>query len=189
MTLTTITPAAVEPVLVADLKAQVRQDFAVDDAILTRMLASARAFVENYTRLRLITQEVEFRRDGLGGLIDLPIGPVQEVTEITYLDSAGGSQVLAPELWRVRKTVFPWQIIPAHLATWPSVLPDFDTVGITMTVGFGDAGSDVPPDIIGAILSMAAHLYEHREAVVSGAAVAQLPLGVQDMLRPHILWV
>jgi len=189
MTLITVTPPATEPVTAADLRDQVRQDFTGDSAFMDSCIASARAFVEAHIRQRLITQTVQFRRDGLGGVIALPVWPIQAVTEISYLDASGVEQVLAADLWRVRRSVRPYQIIPAHLASWPSVLPDLDTVGITMTVGYGASGADVPPDIIAAIKSMAAHLYENREAVASGQVGAELPLGVRDMLSPHILWL
>jgi uncharacterized phiE125 gp8 family phage protein len=188
MTLITVTPPAVEPVTLDEMKAQVRQDFSNDDVFLSSCIVAARAFVENFTRRRLITQVVEFRRDGLGGVIRLPVAPIQSVTSITYLDSANTEQVLATDLWRVRKSVDPWQIIPAHLVTWPTVLPDLDTVGITMTVGYGDAGSDVPADIRAALKSMAAHFYENREGVIVGTSAAEMPLAVRDLLMPHVLW-
>jgi uncharacterized phiE125 gp8 family phage protein len=189
MSLITITKPEIEPVSLEELQDQVRQNFAVDAALLASCGAAARAHVEAFTRLRLIEQVVELRRDGLGGVIRLPVAPVMSVDEISYLDCAGEEQVLATGLWRVRRSVMPWQIIPAHLATWPTVLPDLDTVGIRMTVGFGPAASDVPEDLRAAIKSLAAHFYENREAVVIGAGAAELPLGVRDMLLPHVLWV
>lgn len=189
MTLITTQKPTVEPVTLAELKAQVRQDFAADDVFLASCGVAARMFVENFTRLRLVSQEVEFRRDGLGGVIRLPVAPVLSVDQIAYLDTGGTSRILAADQWRLRRSVTPWQIIPAHLVAWPDVLPDLDTVGITMTVGFGEAADDVPQDIRAAIKALAAHYYAHREAVISGVSAVETPLGIRDMLLPHVMWV
>lgn len=183
MALITITPPAVEPLSLPQIREYLRQDFSDEDGTMNACIRAARQRVESFTRRRLITQVVEYRRDGLGGTIRLPVAPVVAVTEITYLDSGGQKQVLSSDLWRVRNSVSPVQVIPGHLATWPSVLPDLDTVGITMTVGYGDTGADVPGDILMAISGLAAVYYDHRPAT------GDMPAAVRDLIEPYVLWV
>ncbi|MBM3089254.1 phage gp6-like head-tail connector protein [Ensifer sp. T173] len=43
----------------------------------------------------------------------------------------------------------------------------------------------VPAGIVEAVLQLAAHLYENREAVLIGVNAYELPYGVIDFLRPH----
>ena len=45
--------------------------------------------------------------------------------------------------------------------------------------------SPMPAGIIEAVLQLASHLYENREAVLIGISASQLPYGVTDFLRPH----
>ncbi|RWN29345.1 MAG: phage gp6-like head-tail connector protein [Mesorhizobium sp.] len=40
-----------------------------------------------------------------------------------------------------------------------------------------------PADLIGVVMQLAAHFYEHREATVAEIAVAELPLGMWDVVR------
>ncbi|QIA23098.1 head-tail connector protein [Mesorhizobium sp. AA22] len=41
----------------------------------------------------------------------------------------------------------------------------------------------VPADLIGAVMTLAAHLFENREATVVGISAMELPLGVWDVVR------
>ena len=188
MTLITLTAPAVEPVTVAEMRDQVRQDSTAEDALLASYIRAARVRVEGFTRRRLISQEVEFRRDGLGGVIRLPVDPVISLDQITYLDTAGTEQVLSGSLYRMRRSVMPFEVIPTPNAVWPAVLADLDTVGIVLTVGYGPDPEDVPEDFRAAIRGLAAHYYANREAV-SPDAGPELPLGVRDLLLPNVLWL
>lgn len=46
-------------------------------------------------------------------------------------------------------------------------------------------GPTVPADIKQAILQMAAHLYQNREAALIGVNVYDLPYGIDDLLRKY----
>ncbi|MDW9841140.1 phage gp6-like head-tail connector protein [Sinorhizobium meliloti WSM1022] len=48
------------------------------------------------------------------------------------------------------------------------------------------AGFDfVPAGVVEAVLQLASHLYENREAVLVGVNAYELPYGVIELLRPH----
>ena len=53
---------------------------------------------------------------------------------------------------------------------------------VRLKVGFGDAGSDVPEDILQGLRMLAGHFLENREGV-SMATAAEMPWGVKSMLR------
>lgn len=48
-----------------------------------------------------------------------------------------------------------------------------------------DEINDVPEDLREAVRLLAAHLYENREATIFGVSVAPIPLGFDDLIRPH----
>ena len=77
-----LTPPAVEPVTLADAKAYLRVDNDDDDAVISALIAGARAHVEAQTRRALITQTWRLVRDawpGDGRIAVLP-SPLQQVT-------------------------------------------------------------------------------------------------------------
>jgi hypothetical protein len=51
------------------------------------------------------------------------------------------------------------------------------------------AYDDAPADLQQAILLLAAHWYENREASVIGLTAIDLPLGYRDILQSHRVWV
>lgn len=58
-------------------------------------------------------------------------------------------------------------------------------IGAETPVAYGTA----PADIGEAILMLAAHLYENREAVLVGVGAEALPLGYEHILQAHRKWV
>lgn len=46
----------------------------------------------------------------------------------------------------------------------------------------------LPASITEAVLQLAAHLYENREATLVGVSGSELPFGVVDLIRPHRVW-
>ncbi|MBB3289905.1 MULTISPECIES: head-tail connector protein [unclassified Rhizobium] len=59
-------------------------------------------------------------------------------------------------------------------------------LGFEMATGFEPG--DVPFDIKNAVLMLAAHWYENREASVIGVTAQSLPFGVQDVVREYRNW-
>ena len=46
----------------------------------------------------------------------------------------------------------------------------------------------LPPAVVAAILLLGGHLYENREAVVTGTIATALPLSVQFLVAPFRVW-
>jgi len=64
------------------------------------------------------------------------------------------------------------------------------TAHIEASLGFKVDDSDefpdgTPADIEQAVLMMAGHFYENREASVAGVTLAVVPIGVEDIIRNH----
>lgn len=189
MTITTITQPAIEPVSLAEFKSHSRVDFADEDADASTYIAAAREIVEAFTNRRLISQTVRMTRNGFTGTIHIPVGPVQSITQITYTDTAGDSQVVDAADYRLINSHNPPFIAPVYQGVWPTPLLDWDAVLIDLVVGYGDNPGDVPEVFRQAIRLMANDLYEHRGDVVVGTISAVLPRGAVTILAPHILHV
>lgn len=50
------------------------------------------------------------------------------------------------------------------------------------------AYADAPAPLREAILSLAAHFYENREASLVGVSASELPFGFHDLVRPFRTW-
>lgn len=132
----------------------------------------------------LVTQTWDLTLDAFPDCIRVPLPPLQQVTSITYVDSNGASQTLAAENYTVSPRE-PALIYPAYGTSWPSTRCQRDAVTVRFTAGYGDAASDVPLPIRHALLLIIGHFYEHREAVMIGAAPMELPLAVDALLYPY----
>ena len=56
-------------------------------------------------------------------------------------------------------------------------------IRVCFTAGYGPAWSDLPPDLAQAVMLLAAHYYEHREATALGAGC--MPFGVTSLLNRY----
>ncbi len=58
-------------------------------------------------------------------------------------------------------------------------------IEIDVTVGYGDAGTDVPEPLRQAIRLLVAHWYENRGLIAVGHEVAILPQTVAALIAPY----
>src|SRR4029077_2953293 len=83
--------------------------------------------------------------------------PVQDVTEISYLDVDGTPIVLDASDYRVVQGQRPY-VVPAPGLSWPVVGAMPDAITVIFTAGYGDDGVDVPEPIRTAIALAAGHM-------------------------------
>lgn len=189
MTLSTLSAPAVEPVSVSEIKDMLRIDADDEDALLGTLIAAARSSVEAFLRRRLITQTVRLTRTGFCEPMLLPVAPIQSVAAVRYVDGAGSTQTMASEGYRLVQSVEPNMLAPVYGQTWPVPRQDHDSVTIDLVVGYGDASSDVPEEIVLAIKMLAGSWYRQREAVQADGRAQEWPLSVRFMLMPRVLWI
>lgn len=155
----------------------------VQDAVLESFLRAALSSVEARTGKVLLTRNLTWsfprwtRRDGE----PLPVGPVTAVTEVALLDANGDATPVDPLLYRLEKdTHFP--VLRGRTRGLP--MPPADgSVRVRFTGGFGPAWSDLPPDLSQAVMLLAAHYYENREATALGTGC--MPFGVTSLLQRY----
>jgi uncharacterized phiE125 gp8 family phage protein len=161
------------------------------DSLITR----ATNYVENETRRQLINATYVFSFDMFphGDVIYSPVSPLGSVTSIQYLDADGVSQTLSTDVYAVDTIRDPGRIYLKSGQEWPSTLDQEQAVTITAVAGYGSASTDVPEPLIQvpepliqAVLMLAAHFYEHREAVdPKGNTFAPVPMGVERLILQY----
>jgi uncharacterized phiE125 gp8 family phage protein len=184
---TLITAPTGEPVTVEEARSHCRIDGNQDDEILFALTKAAREYAEAYTGRSFVNTTWELQVDQFPLYFQLPKAPLASVTSITYIDVQGATQTLSAGLYQVVADAGPFaqpgKIFQAYNATWPSSRGHIDDVRIRYVAGYG-AATDVPMAIKAAIKLMIAHLYENREATLTGTIVSEYPLGFAALLSP-----
>jgi uncharacterized phiE125 gp8 family phage protein len=161
------------------------------DPELRSLIRRARAKVETDTGLCLITQTLVLKANCFftrsDGCVQLPRRPLQSVSGITYLDLNGDNATWSAAEYDVAKggvDAFP-TIRPKSTYSYPNVDYGLEAVQVTAVFGFGATGADVPDDLIAALLLMAGHLYNNREAVAAGVAMTTTPKGYSALISSY----
>jgi uncharacterized phiE125 gp8 family phage protein len=197
-----ITPAAAEPVSLAEAKHHLRVDFDEDDALIQALICAARQAAEMLTQRQLVTARWRMVLDSFpgSGLMGVPAGqtfslpwhailipksPLQSVVEIRYLDMAGAWQAIPAANYTVDSACEPARITPVFGQIWPVSLPQIGAVSVVFDAGYGGAGQ-VPEGLKSWIKLRLGSLYAHREEVASMARGRIDPLPFVDgLLDPY----
>lgn len=181
--------AAAEPLSVTDAKAQVREESSDYDALIGQYVASARAFVEAVTGTRLVTQTVAFKTDDWSDLANLPVAPVQSISSVSYVDTAGDVITLPTTVYEARLDLLEPSIALKWNQVWPSIRAG-SQITVTAIVGYGAAGSQ-PADVMHALRLIFADFYAHRESVGEGSTISLPVAATVDALlcnhRKHLI--
>lgn len=186
-----VTPPAVLPVSLAELKAQLRYYNNDEDGIMIQYIRAAVEHVEDWTGLGLITQTRSQTFSAFpvtGTILKLGARPVQEIISVDYLDESAVSQVLNTSIYRVGGINQVRHSSWLSLATsqvWPTPYSSQDAITVLYRVGFGDDHNSVPERIRHAILMHATTLFEVRSEVAYGVSVNPLPYNIEVLLRDY----
>lgn len=175
----TVVAPAIEPVTLAAAKEFLRID-ADDtsfDTALTGFIAGVREDVERITSTRLITQTVRLQADSFADLQRLPIGPVQSIVALTFVDSSGESQALNAADVELFGTGLDAGLRPVANATWPPGAIRAGSVVIEAVTGYGELAADIPPSIYVAMLRAVRGLVDDK------------PIALEPLLWNHRIWL
>lgn len=166
-----ITPAAMEPVTLNQVKSHAKIFTTADDSYITStIMPAARQAVEDELRQVLITQTWLLKRDGFPGFdpkyethgyptIVLPKPPFQSIVSFTYVDVAGVLQTLLqcnPDGTTVDGNFYGYQLdpgsetqparlLPPWARPWPPARRLPMAVQVKFVCGYGPSSSDSPP--------------------------------------------
>lgn len=176
-----ITPPAVEPVTLADIKPQLRidEDDTDFDLLISPWIPAARQWCEEYQNRAYITQTLELALDDwpCRDHIELPRPPLQSVTSLIYTDTDGTDTTWGNDNYIVDDYAFVARLVRKRYACWPSVcLADVNGVKVQYIAGYGGTGEDVPEKIRQAIILLAVHWYENGMCDPPPAVYALLSL-------------
>lgn len=185
------TGPAVEPLTTAEAKEHLRVDLSAEDDLIDAAVLAARTYIENFTRLKLITQTLTLTQTGWrGGAVPLHVGPVQSIDRVRYKSTVDGSLIEWDAAnYQLVKTAKPARLAPAYGQTWPTARSDFDNVEVRFVAGFGDTSASIPGDILAACKLLTGHFYENRQNELAGNIISKMTLGADQLLMPHILHI
>lgn len=183
-----IAPVA-EPVTLEEAKLHLRVTEADDDAYIDALITAARVTFEIETRRALATQTRVLRMDNFPpfAAIELPKPPLQSVTHIKYYDTNNSLQTYSTDYYWVDIYATPGRVgLVSTVSGWPSTYAKPNAVEITYVAGYTTA----PKTLKQGMLLLIGHYYANREDVVSGpgAAIGQIPRGVEFLANLHRVW-
>lgn len=186
--LSLVTAPAAEPLTLAEAKLHLRvdSDDTSQDTLITSLIVAAREAVEEHTRRALVTQTWDYVADAFpDGDEPILVGkpPLQSVTTLQYVDADGVLQTWAASNYVVDTATIDGAIRLAYDVSWPSAREQYNAVQVRVVAGYGLAAA-VPASIKAAMLLLIGHLFEHRESVITGTIVAELPT-VRALLGPY----
>lgn len=187
MGLVQVTAPTIEPIGLQEAKDHLRVDSTTEDPLISALISAARQQAEDFTWRQLVTATYDWTLDAFPWCLRPPKPPLQGITSITYLDTAGASQVLASTEYTVDAASQPGRVAPAFGKTWPSTQAELNAVTVRLVVGYGDGASHVPAPIKQAILMAITDFYENRQSTVIGLTAIELPQTAKSLLRPYVV--
>lgn len=184
-----LTSIAAGALPVPELRAQLRLgtgfgEDTLQDSVLEALLRAAIAAIEARTGKALLERQFVWTltswRDPTGQ--SLPVAPVSAIDEIRLFTRSGAETVADPTAYRLIQDSHVPRLMPTG-----GVLPGISQGGmaeISFTAGYSDNWSGVPSDLAHAVLLLAAHYYEHRNAL-DGEGAVQLPFGVNALIESY----
>lgn len=193
MSLTLITPPVQSPLSLQEAKGHLRVDGTDEDVLISSQIEAVRLHVEGrggWLGRALITQTWEWRLDrfpvGPQPMLKVPLPPLQSVSQIQYIDTAGVLQTWSSALYTVDVNSEPARIAPVFGEVFPQTQSVIDAVTVTMVAGYGDAPANVPEPIRSALLLLIGDLYKNREAKLRQGQIDNPT--VSALLMPHRIW-
>ncbi len=188
-----VTPPASLPVTLAEVKEHMRVTFTDHDDLIGIYLNSSVALIEQILQRKLITQTWKMFLDSWPTSIKVLFGDLQSVTHIKYTDIDEAQETFAGTNYNVDINSVPGRVVLKDSVVWPTVtLNATNPIEIQFVSGYGDASTDIPPDIRGAILLTVAHFYETREHVLVSdiklMTVEDIPWTTKTLLQNHRVW-
>ena len=175
----TRTAPAIEPVLLEELKEQLRVDYTDHDPELQHLISEARMWAEeNELGRALITQTVTEKFRKFEGDLELRWPPVQSITSVSYVDSNGTSQTLAATYYELGHHLGIGVCRLKYGQTWPTHRDQEDAVTIVYVAGYGSDRDDIPLAIRNGIKCYATYRYD-------GSIDEELMRAARRLLGPY----
>lgn len=172
MNLKAVSTAGIEPVTLAEAKAQLNIDAADTtwDTLINSLIPVAREVAENETARDLRLNTYELYLPVFYPVMVMPRNPLVEIVSIHYKDDAGVYQLLPAADYSIQagdKGLL-------YIKTEAEPNGDRDAVKITFKAGFATA-AEVPRKTWQGMQFTLSHLFENRSSVIEGRSVSEVP--------------
>lgn len=167
-------------VTLAEAKAHLRRLDGEEDAYIMSLVAAASAFIDGpygIVKRAVGRQTLEVRSHVFSGICALPLGPVESITSVKYIDVDGAEQTVPDATYYLTDERFGLM----SGAVWPRLRGDANGVRVQYLAGF----DPVPEPIKQAALLLVSQWFMNRSAVAVGSAVNDMPNGVKALLWPY----
>jgi uncharacterized phiE125 gp8 family phage protein len=199
MSLSLVTAPATEPLTLAEVRAHLRVTVADEDDLLASLIVAAREYAETFTHRAFLAQTWDLQLDGFpqcfstldgAGSIWVPKAPLVSVTSLSYVDTAGVTQVWPASNFTVDAPVGPkarpGRLTPAYAVYYPVTRRVPNAVTVRFVAGYGTAAAAVPASIKAAMKLLIGNWWINRDAAALVRASADvLPFGVDALLWPY----
>jgi uncharacterized phiE125 gp8 family phage protein len=159
-TLKTVTRDSSALISLDDAKDYLRVIGTDEDALITSLLLGSVAYVENYLNRTVGTNTYELSMDSFSSKVTLFRPPVNEVTEITYVDSEGQDQVF--DLTKIKLNKDMGILYLKQGETWPATSSEPFSVVVSYSSDGLYAELDAN-DILTAIKLVLGYQYDWRD--------------------------
>lgn len=180
--LTRITPPADPLITLDDAKRHVgASDYDEADEILADLIESATDLIEGPSGVgrAMVTQTWRGTLDSLPSSFSIPLGPVQSITSISYVDPDGVSQTIPSTDYHTDFDRHP--ALVAFYSVPPATARVPGAVKVTFVAGYGDP-ADTPAKVRHAARLLIGSWFKNREADTA-APLTEIPLGVTRILN------
>jgi uncharacterized phiE125 gp8 family phage protein len=162
-------------IALSTVKAALRIDYTADDTELTRLIAAAVAWVENYCGFALSSAtRTMYLREWKDTVY--AVQPVTAQISIVYTDTSGSPQVLAIGTYAYWDNSGPVSVL--RFLDEPPAMKDGTLATVVYTGGYATE----PNEVVQAVISLVGAWYNNPEATAP-VQLSQVPLGAQFMLE------
>jgi uncharacterized phiE125 gp8 family phage protein len=179
-------PAAA-PVLLAEVKSQLRIEHPDDDLMIDRLIKTAVAYTDAKGALghAMITQKWgQWVNSVPAQYVRLAMGPLIEVTAVQYYDIDGALQTDTLSNYEITGTDFTTRIGPKSGFNWPVTQDRADAIRIEYTAGYGATSASVPETLRHAMMLLIGHWYDNRENTMMDE-LSNIPYGFDMLVDMH----
>lgn len=186
-----LTAPTVLPVEVEELATHLRDTGEDQKAYMQDIiLPSAVASVEKALSRSIMTQTWQWVFDGgfpATGILRMPRPPLQSVSSVKYIDVDSTTQTWDSGNYHVETKGQYGRLWLADGISWPTdlLLSRPGVATIEYVAGYGDQQDKVPAGIRGLVLLMAAHLFNHREILLVGTSIVDIPHTWDALVMQH----
>ena len=183
--LTLVTPPAIEPLGLDEVRQYRRIDATEEDNLLLTLIAVARHRCESFTGRALITQTWDLVRGIWPNRPRFGVDPSQPQPYPSCMLIPRSPLISVASV----KYTQPGRVALQYARIWPTtVLRPANGIRVRFTAGYGADATSVPAPLVQGIQYAVGHMYEHREEIGvarSAAAAFEIPQTCEALWWPY----